>query len=75
MDKDTQVYCTDCTHGDDAINAMMFDNPDGHLPEPRKTCWPFDIPDSRSFEMRKNYIPKGGYVKDSNKIFIIGDGW
>ena len=58
MDKDTHVYCTDCIHGDGAVEAMMFDNPDSHLPESCKTCWPFDIPDSRSFEVRKNYVSK-----------------
>ena len=74
MNKDTQVYCTDCMYGDGAIEAMMFNNPDGHLPEPCKSCWPFDIPDSRSFEIRKNYIPKGGYA-DPNERFVIGEGW
>jgi len=71
MDKDTQVYCTDCVYGDDVVNAMMFDNPDGNLPEPCKICWPFDIPDSRSFEIRKNFRARGGYVKDLDAKYFV----
>ena len=58
MDKDTYVYCIDCIWGKKATKAMYYSNKNGRLPKQCKTCWPFDMEDSRPFEMRKNYVAK-----------------
>jgi len=70
INKDEHVYCTDCIYGNELIDRIMtcyeitplsgsiiiLNRP--KIPEICKSCWPYDWPDSRSFEMRHNYVEK-----------------
>jgi hypothetical protein len=51
------VYCLDCIKGQDLLSYIL--EPD-YFPEPLacKTCYPYDIEDSRGNDLRVNYVEK-----------------
>ncbi len=53
MNKNTHVYCTNCKYGELLIDALISQ---ADIPDRCKDCYPYDAEDSRSFELRKNYI-------------------
>lgn len=57
MNNDTQVYCTNCIHGNNLIKSLIEDD-ERIMSDECITCHPFDCEDSRPFSLRKNYIEK-----------------
>ena len=55
MNKNEQVYCTDCKRGERLIDAILKGN---IIPFPCRMCYPYDPEDSRAFEIRDKYSPK-----------------
>lgn len=51
------VYCTDCKHGW-WIPLMHIINPKYILPKSCKTCYPYDVVDSREKSIKVNYKEK-----------------
>lgn len=54
LDKDTQVYCTKCRHGEKLIKAIMAE---AEMPLPCQSCNPWNCEDSMRFEDRPNFKP------------------
>lgn len=52
MNSYTYVYCTECVHGEELINAIV----DGaEMPIICNKCYPYNPEDSFPFEIRRNY--------------------
>ena len=58
MDKSTHVYCEDCVYGNKLWKHVLYNE---KIPKPCITCWPYDMPDSASIKLRKNYVAKERY--------------
>ena len=54
MNKDIHVYCLDCIHYEDMYNKFI--NEDHEHSVICSQCYPWYPEDSRSFELRKNYM-------------------
>ena len=57
MDKDTHVYCVNCTNGELLITSISEDKPE-IIPTFCLSCDSYDPEDSKRFEERPNYIQK-----------------
>ena len=53
MDKNTHVYCTNCTNGRKLIGAYMMNSK--WLPDDCDECYPWNPEDSVSFSERPKY--------------------
>jgi hypothetical protein len=65
IDNDKQVYCEDCVYGKDMIEYICYKK--GNMPQPCKTCWPYDFPDSRGTNLRVNYVEGRDKIMLDNK--------
>lgn len=53
MDKNTHVYCTNCTKGGDLIQSIINETA---IPKRCNGCYPYNPEDSTPYEERPNYI-------------------
>jgi len=74
MNKNAHVYCTNCKYGKLLIEAIMSQT---DMPDKCKDCYPYDVEDSKKFDLRKNYVSCLSPYKfrglRSDDVWVYGD--